>query len=871
MKTGSTNILVTGDYIIDFHIIRGERISVSSRDAGTKILKLVGGANLVYQLLNELLDDNQFSIANDPRFQYPQYTSYLEWSKHNKTNSKDLKKWDVVPLGYGNANPGSSLNLKPFLKEEEIDTDHHVLVIDEAGIGFSDNAQIKSFNNDIIIHKITHPTFNTDLWNRITGLGNELFTIVKLDNLRKYDIKVSNGISWEQTALDLAFELIHNMVLKQLLRCKNLVVLIGSSGAMYVRNGEDKDGREDKAEFHLVFDPVNLEHEWEQQHGDTVGGTSFFVSGFARSIIREYAQNKNALPETKVVNIIIKAIKSGLNLQRALKVNGLIWDAENEELPYPVEKLREIKEDHLPYFFSTAPVPSPYWNPEISYLKNSSWTILENNYFDIKRQIGDRSKPFYSLARDFARIGHEALQYAPKIQFGGMISYDRSEIEGLRNIKKLMSEYESDTRTVRPLNIAVFGPPGSGKSFAVKQIAKSVIRKKAVEFFTFNLSQFKNVNELPGAFHSIRDAVLENKLPIVFWDEFDSGAHEWLLPLIAPMQDGVFQDGKQTHPIGKCIFIFAGGTSYEFNHFGPGPNASEPEITNFKLKKGPDFISRINAYLNVLGPNRKLIFNQETNEWEGDSDDVSFPLRRALFIRNVLGVKEELKMDWGLLSAFIEISNYKNGSRSLSRILDYLKINGNDFIRSKLPSDEVLAMNVDYEEFMKLMYRDRSMEKFAETNAWHIHKAWTENKAVIYNKYCHEYGQLAYDMRVSNIHAAMRIKDIIERVGKFDMDKLETKPDLFIADLEDYINDPANLEALAEEEHKGWMEEKTRSGWVYGEKRSDYHRIHDCLKPFSEVDEGITDREKQTQKNKDREAIKNYPEHLRNLRPDNLI
>ena len=34
------------------------------------------------------------------------------------------------------------------------------------------------------------------------------------------------------------------------------------------------------------------------------------------------------------------------------------------------------------------------------------------------------------------------------------------------------------------------------------------------------------------------------------------------------MQDGKFQEGQITHSIGRCIFIFAGGTSNDFKHFG---------------------------------------------------------------------------------------------------------------------------------------------------------------------------------------------------------------------------------------------------------------------------------------------------------------
>ena len=56
----------------------------------------------------------------------------------------------------------------------------------------------------------------------------------------------------------------------------------------------------------------------------------------------------------------------------------------------------------------------------------------------------------------------------------------------------------------------------------------------------------------------VRDEVLRGNTPVVFWDEFDSREYHWLQYLLAPMQDGKFQDGQINHPIGKSVFIFAG-------------------------------------------------------------------------------------------------------------------------------------------------------------------------------------------------------------------------------------------------------------------------------------------------------------------------
>ena len=174
-----------------------------------------------------------------------------------------------------------------------------------------------------------------------------------------------------------------------------------------------------------------------------------------------------------------------------------------------------------------------------------------------------------------ALLGTAALDNVPHARFGRLFTADRDEIEALRNLKRLMEAYADAEDETRPLSLAVFGPPGAGKSFGIKQIAETVIEERRRAVLEFNLSQFDDPADLIGAFHQVRDRVLDGKLPLVFWDEFDSQDYRWLQFLLAPMQDGRFQEGQITHPIGRCVFVFAGATSYTCENFGP-PDSPNP-------------------------------------------------------------------------------------------------------------------------------------------------------------------------------------------------------------------------------------------------------------------------------------------------------
>jgi hypothetical protein len=851
-ESGAGSILVTGDFIVDRNLLPGLRIIASDNPAfGTRFIDVYGGSILTFDLINSLIRENNIKSINcihglkEPSIEefilkYPERTAFTIWSKGKTSDS-----WKIDEIrGYG---------YDPDDRHEYHYTDNESIkptewiVIDDGNLGFRNSEEVwPDFKDKMVIIKCSYPFFEGKLFHRLTmeqQRPEKLIVILTLSNLRKSDVKISSDISWEQTAFDITSEFKRNSKLNSILqKSDHLIVMAGTSGAVHFHNNVDR-----KTEISIVFDPTNIEGEWEKATPLIPGSGSCFLASFSTSLVNLYLSRQ--IDTGSIENCINKA----LNTTRIFCRAGFLPDDFKNKVCYMVtdHEHKFVKQEDM--IFSKAYVPSPFNianEPGIS-SRNKGWTILRGNYID--SGSGDKVEDYIDLACELAIKGSNILMFAPVMSFGKIVSFDRPEIEGYRNIKKLLVDFACNKQATKPLNIAVFGAPGSGKSFAVKEMSNSFLKIFKPEKLEFNLSQFKDASELAGAFNAIRDSVLKGNLPVVFWDEFDSEGLLWLKSLIAPMQDGSFQDGKDTHPIGKSIFIFAGGTSSTFDQFDPrnmGDNKADAQrINDFIKVKGPDFVSRINGYLNVCGPNPLKL----------DMHDVTYPIRRALFIRTSLGLAkdDQLDIDFGLLRALLLVKVYNNGARSLDRILTHLKMSRSKrIVRSDLPSDEVINMNTDLDDFYSIMYDENlnSYKNVSSLSAF-FHEKWMKKKATL-SEIDKAFFMMSNEQRLTNISTAGRIKDILASTGKFALVEENSEyPDCteeFVA----YISIEKNLEKMAEQEHLSWSQSKKHLGWKKGKHRSDYFKVHPFIdEPYEKLSE--------EDKNKDRKQIRSYCEYLK--------
>lgn len=876
-------ILVTGDVVLDHNIYVGQRFTPASEVAiGTRHRREPGGAILTFGLLNEMAANGHSANANGGRITSgnvafglsnvtvdaldkwpPEFHSGALWEPFPSHDGRNLHWGLSRSLGYGRrtkpaypASPAADLEKCKCC----------LVVIDDAGLGFRLRPAAGCWPPFLrgsaapeqlrwVILKMSRPLAQGDLWWELASRWREkLIVVVSADDLRQEPVRVSKGLSWEGTVEDVLKEVESNPALHGLQSCRNLIVTLRGDGAIWLEN----PGKVEQERCRLVFDRERGEgeHASSRDDGGAYGSMSVVTAALASYLW------KSTLEQPCDLAI---ALKSGLSATRFLAEFGH-GAVSGDEPGFP---FREAAEHlmHPTNSYAVADVnPAGRYDVSESTLARPQWTILSQAF---------RSQafpgPLFGPARRLALLGPTALEGVPCARFGKLLTMDRREIESLRALRHLMLSYRDGGPRKQPLSLAVFGAPGSGKSFGLKQIAEAVFGEKN-PVLEFNLSQFRGPEDLIGAYHLVRDHVLAGKTPVVFWDEFDSRKYFWLQYFLAPMQDGVFQEGQQSHATGKSVFVFAGGTSRDFAHFGPvaDPNENEPEAQkrarhDFLMAKGPDFRSRLAAFLDVVGPNPRQTYDMKSAEkdldpWKDDSDDIDFPVRRAILLRSLLGLigekeSQPLKIDLGLLTALLGITHYRNGARSMEKLIAQMRDRGGTYLRrADLPPEHLLALYVDdVRVFDDLIRSSNVFLAQAERIAPILHQDYRDGLPA-HEKGGHydvPYDALDEEGKAANVAAATRIAEILALAG-FTLAVGQATPDQE-AKIRDFLEN--NKEFLAAAEHEGWMDQRRMEGWTYAPVRDNAAREHPLLVPYAELPE--------EQKEKDRRTILNYPKYAR--------
>jgi DNA replication protein DnaC len=667
---------------------------------------------------------------------------YAVWRVDRKLGIEPMKGPESVPA--------------PLTKEEEAlaSTSSLIVVNREFEDGFAKyfDSWPDSFkepaNDAWLIVKWSRPKFGkrSDFWKMLLRkFRDRCIVIATIEHLRQYGMKISRSLSWERTVEELWSEVERSWP-SSVEGCKHFVIPFLPSGAVVF---SENDGHHTAK---LIYDPKNIESTWTEDYdGDMSGYTLCFTAGVAlgcpldgtapacdnvgdgvvagviagvvaarRLLVKGFESDASTLPELRFPKAgIARTLSGAMPIARSsvARYNERVKreaserceaaaansasTAGNDATDSPgVDELDIWSKDQANDFkIETIPIP----------LVNKNWRIIETTLRSddlIKEQ-----------AVKIATEGSEDVDFDfPTLRIGKLFITDRDEMENVRAARDLMTNYMHMPQISRPLSIAVFGSPGSGKSFAIKALARELSTRhlhnigEELEELTFNVSQFVEPDALASALQQVRDIGLAGKMPLVFWDEFDTsfnGAFGWIRYFLAPMQDGQFQDGSMMHRVGRAIFVFAGGTCTsmsEFRRCAEGAAAA----------KVPDFISRLQGFIDV-----------PALDYKTSRSRAATMLRRADLLRSFLleaggelkqsvkddrgEFRERLNIDSGVLDAFLDVKAYNYGARSIEAIVKMSALPGKAmYDRSSLPPADQLALHVDADDFLQLLEKEWS-------------------------------------------------------------------------------------------------------------------------------------------------------------------
>ena len=847
-------VVIAGDVTLDWNLAGSKDDYEAPWRAATRMTGYCqrGGAALLGELVARVADGfdvRRIEVPDaDLRPDAERYHhSYALWREHPGGT------WGMeMSLGFDSARrtDGGPPVHKPEADPAAVD----LAVVDDAGLGFRDDPElwpraIREGTASWVLAKLANRVGEGPLWTELVKQPERVVVVVGINDLRLSDVQVSRELSWERTAEDLLRELLHNPSLSALAGCAHVIVSFGPTGALLLSGGDA---------CKLFFDRRAIEGTWFEEHpGRTMGYTSCLTAAVAHEVLRD--------PGRPVLG---DAIQRGARAMRTLARIGY------GELD-PKKKLTRLR---FPMDDVAAEIVGGDGDPPLSkvevrdparFLRGRRaaqspppraplWRILEERYPGALEE----------LAEQIAFDGLDAaLKDVPLAEFGHLVTVDRQEIEAFRSVRTLILEYSHKQRPKRPLSIAVFGPPGAGKSFGVSEIAESILPDE-IEKLTFNLSQLNDPHELYGALHQVRDVSLGGKLPLVFWDEFDSALQGkqlgWLRHFLVPMQDGTFQEGPLTHPIGRAVFVFAGGTRARMGEFS-GERGAE-----FRDAKGPDFVSRLKGFVDVLGPNPR----------DGNAAaDPYYLVRRAILLRSLLLGQEEqlfrkrtvrdeetgeettvkrLEVDRGVMRGLLQTRVYRHGARSLESIIAMSQLGGaRSFSRSALPAEPQLDLHVDAREFLARVQAPELEGPLLDQLAEQMHvvfcegmlargSAWNEPdddyllRHEVLRRFAGErppgastqatlvaWDKLSEDDREQNRGLVRDIPRKLARAGYVMLSARGGDPPGDIAD--------DDVELIAEDEHERWLWMRLRSGWRYGAETDREKLVHAAMLPWTRL------------------------------------
>jgi hypothetical protein len=857
LEASLATIRVAGDLIVDEHLARVPGAPTSHAEPLPAAIhrRALGGAWQLTRLIELACGDLPNLQVGGPQADGVLSASNVEayaravaiWSPYPRVVDSPHAVWRIE--SFLGCHPAASILRPPELPTEQRDGNRaDLLVLFDSNLGFrhdepSWSALLRETDSSTpILLKTVSPLGHGRLWDElICNHADQLSVVVSVSSLQARQAAISQSLSWDRTIEDLDREFQVGPSMGDLACARRVVVYFHGAGvAVYTREGDRSLALE-----RFVYHPNELTWAWHgQRPGTTFGASSILTAAFARHLIQ---------PETYPLFIAagrgLAAIREnherGAGEIRGRSIDAMLASFHPSALGDHLARLLHPPTDHRAAAHPAAEFRAafPRW-----YLSPASQAMYRAGTSDLFQDV---TGPGYEYVMATAMQvvlhgGSSTLDSCPKARYGAYLTVDREEIERINEIRRLITSYRASEADRRPLSLAVFGPPGSGKSFAIKQVAQELFGR-AQATFEFNLSQFAARENLITAFDQIRDATVRGQIPLVFWDEFDADSLGWLKEFLAPMQDAEFRASGFAHPFGKAIFVFAGGTCATFQDFdrsAVGGSIGE----RFKHVKGPDFISRLRGYVNIKGPN-VIPRAGAAPDARPEERDVAHLVRRAILLRSVLersfpyliDASGNAAISASVIRGFLRSASFYHGARSLEAIVGMSALAGARYYGvAELPSSDLLDLHVT-SDFTRWVREGELEEATIELLAEAIHETWRRQRLA--DGWTHgperrddlkthplllAYHLLADADRERNRHSARVTLAKLHQIGY----RIVSRQSLPAVTRQPHRFSLGEQRRLVEIEHEIWLRDRLLRGYAAAPQTDEALRLHRDVVPF---------------------------------------
>lgn len=243
----------------------------------------------------------------------------------------------------------------------------------------------------------------------------------------------------------------------------------------------------------------------------------------------------------------------------------------------------------------------------------------------------------------------------------GYATLDEQHIKSISSLVAVIREYASDTSQKRPLVFLMLASPGAGKSHYIKRIAAQLTSLK-VGAITYNMAGLRTGEDMIPALDAARNLKVEDRIPLLFLDEFDSSpAH---VPMLLPLLwDGDVTIGQRDLKLGKVVIVLAGSDpSLPVTMEDARSMRAESHAAPGNSPKMIDLLSRINGGVIDIPP-----FYDATHSLDRRADKVCIIVN---LLRQRFGV--EIREAPLCLLRFAARAEFRYGVRSIAHLVSMI-------------------------------------------------------------------------------------------------------------------------------------------------------------------------------------------------------